>query len=116
MQRDGIKALCAKKNCPCCGQPLPGEVILTPEVVLTPTQRRIFRAIRDSGVVGIQKNILAKTIYGRKPTESDIKSIKVLISSINQKLAEIGKTVYPERQGWHQPYVYRDLKTTTDAA
>lgn len=80
------------ESCPRCGKPLDGDVPLTIQ------QRKIVDTVIDhtpEGGIGIDK--LAARVYGRKPTDTELASVRVQICFANKDLARIGRVIKRER-------------------
>ena len=78
--------------CECCGHPLPPEGI---DAELTPTQRKLYRAVKRAGKAGITNPELMDKLYADDPNggPENTNIISVMMKRVRAVLASYGLTV-----------------------
>jgi hypothetical protein len=80
------------KVCECCGHPVPPDDI---DAELTPTQRRVYHAVKRAGTMGITNPELMEKVYVDDPDggPENTNIIAVMMKRVRLVLASRGLTI-----------------------
>jgi hypothetical protein len=96
--------------CPACGEPFEADRLAAARDALTPTQRRIFDAVR--AVPEIQMDHIVDRVWGDDPNGGPMdarQNISVQIANANRRLKPIGLRISASHRGAGATYSIREI-------